>query len=305
MRKISLIFSLFFVLTVSAQFQLNPKTPIEPMIKCNFYQSSEPFINQTPIVLNNYGEEVHAPVGCAANVVSQIMYYYKNEGCKSIDAQYIGAEYAHLEALPSTKFNWDLILSSYETSYTKEQGDEIAKLMKYVGYALQTEYSYNKGGSWMRAERLPLLGFSSESYETYGKRLSDKELDDLLNKELEKGRPVAMAAYGRNGGGHWFLIDGRDDTGRFHVHQYGYYILSQELFMSDDENKPQDLLHKLNDVWCVVPIMPKDWTSIDKATYTANNNGRVYSLNGQYIGDSLEGLPKGIYIRGGKKFIVR
>lgn len=32
---------------------------------------------------------------------------------------------------------------------------------------------------------------------------------------------------------------------------------------------------------------------------------RVYNLKGQYVGDSLEGLPKGIYIAGGKKYIVK
>ena len=34
-------------------------------------------------------------------------------------------------------------------------------------------------------------------------------------------------------------------------------------------------------------------------------HGKVYNLNGQYVGDSLEGLPKGIYIAGGKKYIVK
>lgn len=32
---------------------------------------------------------------------------------------------------------------------------------------------------------------------------------------------------------------------------------------------------------------------------------RVYNLNGQYVGVSLEGLPKGIYIAGGKKYILK
>lgn len=34
-------------------------------------------------------------------------------------------------------------------------------------------------------------------------------------------------------------------------------------------------------------------------------HGRVYNLNGQYVGDSLEGLPKGIYIAAGKKYVVK
>lgn len=32
---------------------------------------------------------------------------------------------------------------------------------------------------------------------------------------------------------------------------------------------------------------------------------RIYNLNGQYVGTSVEGLAKGVYVRGGKKFVVR
>ena len=37
----------------------------------------------------------------------------------------------------------------------------------------------------------------------------------------------------------------------------------------------------------------------------ANSNADVYTINGQKVGTSLEGLPKGIYIVNGKKFIVK
>ncbi|MDE5941439.1 MAG: hypothetical protein K2H14_04940 [Muribaculaceae bacterium] len=39
------------------------------------------------------------------------------------------------------------------------------------------------------------------------------------------------------------------------------------------------------------------------ATETANDN-RVFNLNGQYLGESTDGLPAGIYIKGGKKLII-
>ncbi|MBP5258883.1 MAG: hypothetical protein J6Z41_09170, partial [Prevotella sp.] len=34
-------------------------------------------------------------------------------------------------------------------------------------------------------------------------------------------------------------------------------------------------------------------------------DNRVYNLNGQYVGDSLDGLTKGIYIMNGKKYVVK
>lgn len=35
------------------------------------------------------------------------------------------------------------------------------------------------------------------------------------------------------------------------------------------------------------------------------NNDDIYNLNGQHVGNDISNLPKGIYIRNGKKFIVR
>ena len=46
--------------------------------------------------------------------------------------------------------------------------------------------------------------------------------------------------------------------------------------------------------------------SIDgESVNTSPKDGKVYSISGQYVGDSLDGLAKGIYIINGKKFIVR
>ena len=59
-------------------------------------------------------------------------------------------------------------------------------------------------------------------------------------------------------------------------------------------------------MFIVLHIPTKDWTtSINKVDYKPIINENVYNLSGQCVGNSLEGLPKGIYIKGGKKFIVR
>ena len=41
------------------------------------------------------------------------------------------------------------------------------------------------------------------------------------------------------------------------------------------------------------------------AYYETISNGKVYNVNGQYVGTSLEGLAKGMYIVNGKKYIVK
>lgn len=72
-------------------------------------------------------------------------------------------------------------------------------------------------------------------------------------------------------------------------------------------NESAYLLMTVSYIWLVVPIMPKGWSSSigDKIENFKNYNGIVYNLQGQRVGDSLEGLPKGIYIKDGKKQVVK
>lgn len=304
-------------------FELTPKYPIAPMVNCVYYsQGLSPFNDMTPILENAKGEMVHCPVGCGPIAVARIMFYYKNPKCEAIPSQYIGNGYPTLEALPETTFNWDLIRQDYHNGYTSEEGYEVAKLMKYVGYVFKAKYKPNSTGSWLELDRFQLLGFS-DTYSTLNDywnskmgtwewfnafdewKLSDKQLEDFLDGALEKGRPVLLAGYDwSTTSGHWYVIDGRDDTGMYHVQGSGYYIISQEMYMNMEVN--HSLLGLLNKVWLVVPVMPKGYTSIeDTKIDKASDNGIVYNLQGQKVGHSIEGLPKGIYIKGGKKFLVR
>lgn len=36
-----------------------------------------------------------------------------------------------------------------------------------------------------------------------------------------------------------------------------------------------------------------------------NRDSKVYTISGQYVGESLDGLKKGIYIQNGKKIVVK
>lgn len=304
-------------------FELTPKYPIAPMVDCmNYSQGFSPFNDMTPILENTKGEMVHCPVGCGPIAVAKIMFYYKNPKCEAIPSQYIGNGYPTLEALPETTFNWDLIRQNYKNGYTSDEGYEVAKLMKYVGYVFQTRYLPYSAASWLKLDRFKLLGFSDDTYSTLNDhwnslmgtwewfnafdewKLSDKQLENVLDDALEKGRPVLMAGYDRDAvGGHWYVIDGRDDTGMYHVQGSGYYIISQEMYMNRETNR--NLLGLLNKVWLVVPVMPKGYTSIEATKIDKTSDKVVYNLQGQKVGDSIEGLSKGLYIKNGKKQVVK
>ena len=58
-------------------------------------------------------------------------------------------------------------------------------------------------------------------------------------------------------------------------------------------------------------VPPKEYIPERKATAIINTkvensgDGSVYNLQGRKIGNTLEGLPKGVYIKDGKKQVVK
>ena len=48
-------------------------------------------------------------------------------------------------------------------------------------------------------------------------------------------------------------------------------------------------------------------TGIEEIEAASSNNGdnKIYSISGQFVGDSLNGLSKGLYIVNGKKYLVK
>ena len=46
-------------------------------------------------------------------------------------------------------------------------------------------------------------------------------------------------------------------------------------------------------------------TTISSLMSGKTMTGKVYNLNGQYVGTSLEGLAKGVYVMNGQKFVVK
>ena len=282
-------------------YTLTPKTPIEPLVVAEWRQLS-PFNWQTPIVDDGF----NAPAGCGAVALGEIMYYYKNPGCEALSDYNIYWEgYVGIEGgLPATTFNWDLILPKYkDDEYTEEQGQEVAKLMKYIGCATKSMYAVGYGGSYLNENDLPALGFSTESY-SVTTPMTDKELEALFDKELEKGRPLLLTGYDLTGmNGHWYVVDGRDDTGRYHINigssgnGNGFYIISQEEYKKNPSDDPM-----LNNIWVTVPIMPEGWTitGINTKECSTKTSG-IYNLQGQLVNTP----SKGVYIQNGKKYIAR
>ncbi len=52
-------------------------------------------------------------------------------------------------------------------------------------------------------------------------------------------------------------------------------------------------------------VVGEDVTAIDGVPVMTAKQGAVYTVQGQYVGERLEGLSKGVYIVNGKKVVIK
>ena len=65
---------------------------------------------KTPIINGH-----HAPTGCMATAMAQILYYWKSTaGAAALDAYTTKTKSINMPALPATTFNYDLMKNEYD-----------------------------------------------------------------------------------------------------------------------------------------------------------------------------------------------
>ena len=144
-------------------------------------------------------------------------------------------------ALGATTFDYSLMLDSYchwdwdnsqlvQDTYTDAQAQEVAKLGRYCGQAVEMGYSPEGSGAYTsdQLEAMKAFGYrSSAQYVQKGgwySNYSNSQWESMMRTELQAGRPILYAANDVNGGGgHAFICDGYNaGNGMFH-YNFGWY----------------------------------------------------------------------------------
>ena len=312
-------------------------TVIEPIMPAaNRWGQREPFNRYCPEIFEGETElERRAWSGCGPTAISQVMNYFKYP--KSV-GEFITTYTVRKEGetsstdirditVPYTEFKWGLIKDHYHDGYTDEEAKAVAELLFHVGRAFKVSYQpkgtvTNTGQDWVNFEDVmkniykyeeakflkgDIIKHWNEDGTSYTREyldLPDEEYWEFLDSYLERGIPVVAG-----GGQHLFVIDGRDNNGMYYYHPY-YVILQPSLWKQIGEYgaliKNNEWLHLLAFVPPKEYIpQPKRTTAIVSTKVEASNDGAVYNLQGHKVGNTLEGLPKGVYIKDGKKYLVR
>lgn len=191
-----------------------PYPAIEKLCTSQWNQDA-PYNMYAPVV---NGER--CPTGCVATAMAQIMYYHKwpQGPCTSISGYTTWTHKVNRAQLPATTFDWDAMQDKYNTNATN--GEPVAKLMNYVGQAVQMNFS--PGGSGASETSCPgalknNFGYYSSAKIIYREDYSISQWDEMIYHELKNARPVLYCGFTPNWEGHAFVCDGYDGNGLYHI----------------------------------------------------------------------------------------
>ena len=197
---------------------------VKPMVTASWHQTA-PYNDECP------GGSV---AGCGAIAVAQILSYYKMP-----THGYGRATYENVDVdFENRIIDWSHIRDSYSAgTYDNTDGKAVASLVYQVGAAMKMKY-----GSSSSPHNYPSMMWGLQHYlhfspkSRYRRRLfySTAEWIEMLNNELENGRPVFYRGDHTEPNkeklaGHMFVIDGCDSEGRYHFN-FGHVNKKQDKY---------------------------------------------------------------------------
>ena len=322
------------------EYEPRSTTRVERIMKhSNQWNQDYPYNIKCPYMPGEYTSwnRNHAPVGCGPISAAQIMNFYKypkNVGSfnttytakrrvgMNADSTYITNTDTIKEIVPATDFRYDLIPDTmfHSGPFSDETLDALSELCFHVGRAFEAMYETNQTGIYMYKTIEPLknlYGFEVDEikykgHDENGKQTfyPDEDYWEFLDSHLEKGIPIFAS-----GGRHAYVIDGRDEYGLYFYFPY-YIIIKPSMYVkyADAEDENLLTLKGLNKNIHLIAFYPPNYkytgtgytfTGINDVKDDKLNDGVVYNLQGHKVGDTLEGLPKGVYIKDGKKQVVK
>ena len=210
-------------------------TPVAPLVTANWDQS-EPYNNQCP---TSGSRRVYT--GCPATSLSMCYYKWKWPETYPAVAAISGTGGVSASALPARAADWANIIDEYtgptNYSYTTDQANAVAWLMRYAGQAIP-DYYYSTSGSgaddpeilqgcqnmgYTDAKLYTLTTVQQSGWSGYtnsSQNYTDAQWNEWILNELHNGRPVEYLAYDYTNSqlsGHAFNVFGVNTNGQYYV----------------------------------------------------------------------------------------
>ena len=216
-------------------------TAVKPLLRTKWNQF-EPYNRMCPEV-----DGERSVTGCSATAMAQILYYLRCPVAQTteIPAYQTSSLGITVPSLPATQFDWDKMLpvyNEYSGNYSEEEGNAVAKLMRYCGQAVEMDYTSRESRGFPWSSKLSsYFGTSRTVRQLHRNYYSTEVWEETIYNELSAKRPVLYVAATQLAEPHSLVCDGYDGDGRFHLNwgwggiADGFYVLSLVTFPTDHE----------------------------------------------------------------------
>ena len=214
---------------------------VEPLLGDIAWDQESPYNFYCPYI-SYYDEDEEqevsgrAPTGCVATALAQVMYFWKYPAASTGRISYTTAT-AKKEVCAdlNTSYDWNVMVpkcTKHDEDTTKHA---IAKLMFNLGAALQSDYLPEGTGAY-DADVVPVItkffGYDKGARYVPRNYTPAAVYEGMLVREIEQGRPVPYGGVTSKNEGHFFVLDGIDADGLYHVNwgwggiDNGYFLIS-------------------------------------------------------------------------------
>ncbi len=199
-----------------AEVQLSASSSqvVYPLLHSHWSQGV-PYNNMCP-----YYKGQRCVTGCVATAMAQVMYYWKypNELPDLIGYSTMGGEIV-LPDLPPVTLDWDNMLDGYgyPHTYTEEQGNAVAVLMRYCGQSSYMGYSPSGSGALCEDQvvAMRMFGYNPATRLIHRDNYSADEWRELMVADLVAHNPILYAGFSSDAG-HAFVVCGYDGS-KFYI----------------------------------------------------------------------------------------
>lgn len=202
------------------------ETIVDPLVTTKWAQGS-PYNNLCPS---------NSVTGCVATAMAQVMKYHDAPSIGIGSHSYYWNSQTVSANFCSSYYDWENMTNTYSSSSTEAQRQAVATLMYHCGVSVEMKYSQSESGSNNRRASFALQTFFNYNAEYHQKtEFDESEWIAMIKADLDNLNPVIYGGEG-SPGGHSFVCDGYDDSGKFHFNfgwgggSDGFYTLSGNNF---------------------------------------------------------------------------
>lgn len=297
--------------TIEEKLQAASDVEVGPLLGNIAFDQDVPYNNETPVY-----KGYHCPTGCVATAMVQIMAYYKfpKECHGSVSYKTPTLNITINKDLEGYKPDWSNMLPVYAVGeYNDAQAKAVADLMYAAGVSVEMDYNSDGSGAFSDNVAQALASHFDYDMEVERKLRSeytDTEWHNLLQSELNAGRPMYYSSTQQEGAGHAYVCDGYQIKAGYEKYPYyhfnwgwggsanGWFQLSNLRTKITQDGEELDI--RFNQA-AIIHIAPKGTLPIDNV-YNVNENAPIYDILGREV---TETLPGHLYIQNGYKIFVR